>query len=906
MNSGTRRIPVGPRKLWATSFVALGAVAFALTSPTVTQAFIFAGLVVGLLVTTYLLVDLKRSINIQARDVRRGLRYVSRSFEQARPTRKYANSPAVEKRSKARSQTETEVRRAQERLWLGFPSRALSVLSSASTDIAASPATRSAAFLEQAVWHAANNDWVNALETVRLARVADPTPDERQIALEIDALIATGSPLVARQLLHAQRVIPKTGPAFHLRSANTYFVRHKDPARFESDGQRLKHINQLYREEGLIPLVPARPGEALTIGNLMAASLNTVSGSETVTVIMPAHNAEKTLQHSVCSILSQTWPNIELIIVDDASDDNTAAIAQEFANLDSRVKFVRLSVNSGPYVARNEGLRQAEGALITVHDADDWAHPQKIQKQVESWRASAEARASVSFHARVSDSLEFLKPTRRHRVEIIARNLSSLMVERSVFDEIGPWDQVRAAGDSEFVDRLRVFYGRGALVETCPSVPLALSLSSSTSLTRDTTTGFASMNHVLGARSQYRAAFREWHRSPQFRENLPLQGGLSSGQPFLRPKVLTAKRHALAAPEHFDVILVSNLSLPGGTTASNVQELRAQKQAGMKTGLIHHPVYDWGASRPPNPKILREVDGELVRLLSLGERVSCDLLVVRLPKAIETLIDDLPAIDAGKIVVLANQTPDRYYRPDGVRVRAYDLEKCTAGIRQKFGKDPMWYPIGPRVRQALIDWHSEELDRSLVSDSDWVNIIDLSEWRREPRISTDSPFRIGRHSRDSDVKWPTDPRVLREAYPENSEFQISVLGGATIPERALGGLPSNWEVFPFDSIHPREFLATLDVYVYFTPPGMIEAFGRGLLEALAVGVPLVTSREFEELFGDAAIYAEPHMVTEIVRELRDNPDYYARQVERGHDLIEEKFSYGAHIRRVRTLAASRT
>src|SRR5699024_4254409 len=94
-------------------------------------------------------------------------------------------------------QVASDVKRARERLWLGYTSRALDVLSNASTEIQTSPATRSLAFIELATWHVANDDWNRALEAVQLARVAQPKPNARQITLEIDALIATGDPLSA-------------------------------------------------------------------------------------------------------------------------------------------------------------------------------------------------------------------------------------------------------------------------------------------------------------------------------------------------------------------------------------------------------------------------------------------------------------------------------------------------------------------------------------------------------------------------------------------------------------------------------------------------------------------------------------------------------------------------------------
>lgn len=888
IRKGAGRPSLGPRKVGAFAFAAVASLVFFLTRPSAGLAVLFAIVVAGFLTVAYLLVDLKRYVRGQIHSTARG----ARSGKNL-----YAHKSVPPEILDA-------VKRAQQRLWLGFESRALAVLTSASTDRKATPSIRALAFLERAAWYAGNNDWRNSLENARLARVADPTPSDRQVSLEVDALIATGEFDAARELLDTQATIVPGTAAFELRRANTYLSPPDDALRFEVDGHRLAHINRLYRDAGIAPIAPRDPRERLVISNLDAPGVSEVAkGRELVSVLMPTYNSVETLEYSVNSVLAQSWRNLELIIIDDASTDETLAVAENLARLDARVKVLGRSVNGGPYVARNMGLAEARGSLITVHDSDDWAHPQKLEKQVAAWRASTKAHASISFHVRVDGDLRFLRPTRKHRVDLKARNLSSLLCERAVFDEVGFWDEVRTAGDSEFVGRLRAHYGGDAIVEVLPAVPLSLSLSLPSSLTGTSTTGFASMNHVLGARSQYRAAYSEWHQSADFAQELPLRAGVSD--PFVRPKALIGALPD-GAREHFDVVLLSNFSLPGGTTASNVQEIRAQKQAGLRTALIHHPVYDWGATRPPNPKILSEVDGESVRFLSLGESVSCDVLIIRLPKAIETLLDELPALDPGHVIVLANQTPDRYYRSDGVRERAYDLQKCTDGLRRRFGVDPVWYPIGPRVRRAFLDWHAHEFDLSLLSDADWVNVIDPTEWRRQGRRELGGPFRIGRHSRDSDVKWPTDPDVLKAAYPDSPEFQISVLGGASIPEKALGGLPSNWQVFPFDAISPREFLAALDVYVYFTPPGTIEAFGRGLLEALAVGVPLVTSAEFKELFGDAAIYAEPGRVKDVVRRLRDDPAYYERQVQKGFSLIDRKFSYNAHVRRVAELSSSDT
>src|SRR5690606_7326483 len=143
---------------------------------------------------------------------------------------------------------------------------------------------------------------------------------------------------------------------------------------------------------------------------------------------------------------------------------------------------------------------------------------------------------------------------------------------------------------------------------------------------------------------------------------------------------------------------------------------------------------------------------------------------------------------------------------------------------------------------------------------DWHNIIDIQEWRRETSLEPSEKIRIGRHSRGQAVKWPTDPDQLLEIYPEDDRFEIRVLGGAEAPRDVLGRLPRNWHVWDFGEVHPRDFLSSIDVFVYFTHPNWVESFGRVIIEAMAVGVPVILPQEYRALFKDAAIYCRPEEV----------------------------------------------
>ena len=101
-----------------------------------------------------------------------------------------------------------------------------------------------------------------------------------------------------------------------------------------------------------------------------------------VSVIMPTYNSGTTLQRSVESILNQTYTNIELLITDDCSKDNTAELIRRISEKDSRVRSTLLTSNFGPGYARNEAIGRAKGRYIAFCDSDDRWFPDKLEKQI--------------------------------------------------------------------------------------------------------------------------------------------------------------------------------------------------------------------------------------------------------------------------------------------------------------------------------------------------------------------------------------------------------------------------------------------------------------------------------------------------------------------------------------------
>ena len=104
--------------------------------------------------------------------------------------------------------------------------------------------------------------------------------------------------------------------------------------------------------------------------------------SELVSVIMPAYNSARTLEDAASSVLEQTYENIELLIADDDSSDDTSEICQALASKDSRVHVITNTSNQGALKTRLKAIREAKGEWIAFLDSDDLWKPDKLSKQL--------------------------------------------------------------------------------------------------------------------------------------------------------------------------------------------------------------------------------------------------------------------------------------------------------------------------------------------------------------------------------------------------------------------------------------------------------------------------------------------------------------------------------------------
>ncbi len=813
------------------------------------------------------------------------------SFSRNKGILKYVKAKITnkEKRQRLRNKEKKEMDKIKGRLYnLGFTERPLLELEAIYGDKSKPDMSKHAAF-ELARWYAnQHNAWgaQRSLEILPAAKEGETNPIRlRHIAIiEAECQEALGNKEAGREVIY--NAINSLGE-----ESNLYFA----AANFETNSEgRISWINRALQLHNTSPISynPAftelsmaglKPGKEMNKKDQVSANY------PLVTIIVPAYNAEPNISNAIESILVQTWSNLEVLVVDDCSNDNTVAVVERYANKDTRVKLIKAEENMGPYVARNLALKNARGEFITTHDTDDWSHPEKIETQVRHLLDNPSVMGNTSQMVRTHPNLKFYRGN--NPGNLVFKFISSFMFRRSpVMDKIGFWDCVRFGADNEFIRRIRKVFGENAVIDLSTG-PLSFYRKS-----EDTLTGGNAFGHpgfYMGARKEYFEAQTYYHeKATNLNYNFPQQS-----RPFPVPEPMWPRREVKEGGQrYFDVIIVSDFRMYGGSVNSCVEEIKAQKKMGLRTGLLQMCWYNIEPQREILPNVRDLVDGEEVQIIVYGEKVSCGLLILRYPPILQEKQRFLPDVEANEVKVIVNQPPMSDYGPNGVF--RYEIERCQQNIQEYFNQPGIWHPIGPRVREALHQHHSGELKYIHLSEDDWTNIIDVNEWKRNSKLKCNNKIRIGRHSRDHKVKWPEDPRKLLMVYPDSENYEIHVLGGAKIPEKILGYLPSNWYVKEFGELHPREFLHKLDVWVYFTNDDWVESFGRVIIEALAVGVPVILPPYYQDLFKEAAIYAEPSDVKEKIDGLMDDNYYYERQVEKALQFVETHFGYTSHAERL--------
>lgn len=175
----------------------------------------------------------------------------------------------------------------------------------------------------------------------------------------------------------------------------------------------------------------------------------------TVSVVMPAFNAERYVAEAVASLQSQAGVDLEIVVVDDGSADATARIVRGLAAEDPRIRLLS-GAHRGVAAARNRGLAACRGAVIAFLDADDLCPPDRLLRQVTKLRAYPEV-AVVIGDLFLFERLEadFRPAPGSRTAQILGISLTTACFRRRLFDEIGGFDEtLEYCEDFDFYLRL--------------------------------------------------------------------------------------------------------------------------------------------------------------------------------------------------------------------------------------------------------------------------------------------------------------------------------------------------------------------------------------------------------------------------------------------------------------------
>ena len=176
-----------------------------------------------------------------------------------------------------------------------------------------------------------------------------------------------------------------------------------------------------------------------------------------VDIIVPVYNAEKFIAACIDSLLSQTYSNVEIIMVYSKSTDNTLRVLEKYR---TKIKLIKQE-KKNPAIARNEGLRHANGKYIAFCDADDFFAPEKIEKQVMFLENNPDIGLVYTDTIRIDHNGNEIDRIRSHEWDrdywLSHRfiTFSSVVLRKCLLDKIGYFDpQLDAVEDFDLLIRL--------------------------------------------------------------------------------------------------------------------------------------------------------------------------------------------------------------------------------------------------------------------------------------------------------------------------------------------------------------------------------------------------------------------------------------------------------------------
>ncbi|MBI3672294.1 MAG: glycosyltransferase, partial [Rhizobiales bacterium] len=337
----------------------------------------------------------------------------------------------------------------------------------------------------------------------------------------------------------------------------------------------------------------------------------------------------------------------------------------------------------------------------------------------------------------------------------------------------------------------------------------------------------------------------------------------------------------------FDVVMIGDFRFPGGTSVATAHEIRALAAAGLSVGLLQTNADILRQRRPMHTLIQGCLDRREANVIA-AERTEIEarLGILHNPMVFNRLPAGLPRLRFGQAILVAHQAhTDRNGLP------YYDADGVNAVVKGVAGDSVRWAPISPVVRRNL----KNTAPAAALHDQDWHNIVFAEEWS----IGRGKPLKsipvIGRHGRADKDKWPASRSDILAVYPDDPAIEVRLLGTGDYLKRVVGEYPANWTAYRFGQMEPQQFLKTVDFFLYYHHPDLVEAFGRTVLEACASGAVAILPPHFEETFGEMAFYRPAAEAVETACRLHGDWRRYGKQSQLASRLVDEHYSPARHV-----------
>lgn len=294
----------------------------------------------------------------------------------------------------------------------------------------------------------------------------------------------------------------------------------------------VRYFDKFLRLHGLCGLNPGRGPGRLDLQKLVfeqdpkASSLH-CPDDPWVTVVMPAFNCSGTVGQALTSLLNQTYQNVEILIFNDCSTDDTMQVVKSVLADYQGSKKIRVLDNVhnvGPYVGRNAGIMLASGSYVTFNDGDDISHPFRIEHHVRFMEDRPGLLASNCLCLRV-DSDGHIQLQRWGSRLYCHPVGATVFLRRNLLDKIGLYENVKFDADFEYDRRISFLLGKEGIEFT--KLPLYFALSSGRSLTASGS-GTLDVNRASQSRLLFKKAV--WRKFQQGFEELS-QDGAKGGLP---------------------------------------------------------------------------------------------------------------------------------------------------------------------------------------------------------------------------------------------------------------------------------------------------------------------------------------------------------------------------------------